>query len=134
MVLAILGAALGAECAGLSMALGAFVLGMMLSGSAFQQRIEAIVGRATATYEVDLRQPFMPRTCAHQRVGPAQEQRSDRHRYPDPQHGKVEFVAIDDARQVCSPEEHESELPACDSIAAMRSAPPWPSRYHRASP
>jgi len=43
-VLAILGAALGAECAGLSMALGAFVLGMMLSGSAFQQRIEAIVG------------------------------------------------------------------------------------------
>src|SRR5262249_1223313 len=43
-LLAILRAALGADWAGLSMALGAFVLGMQLSGSAFQQRIEAIVG------------------------------------------------------------------------------------------
>jgi len=43
-LLAILAAALGADWAGLSMALGAFVLGMMLSGSAFKERIEAIVG------------------------------------------------------------------------------------------
>jgi glutathione-regulated potassium-efflux system protein KefB len=43
-LLAILGAALAAEWAGLSMALGAFVLGMLLSSSAYQERIEAIVG------------------------------------------------------------------------------------------
>jgi glutathione-regulated potassium-efflux system protein KefB len=43
-LLAILGAALAAEWAGLSMALGAFVLGMMLSSSALQERIEAIIG------------------------------------------------------------------------------------------
>jgi len=43
LLLAILGAALGAEAAGLSMALGAFILGMTLSQSAFEERIEAIV-------------------------------------------------------------------------------------------
>lgn len=43
-LLAILGAAMAAEWAGLSMALGAFVLGMRLSSSAFQERIEAIIG------------------------------------------------------------------------------------------
>jgi len=42
-LLAVLGASLSAEAAGLSMALGAFVLGMALSGSPFQRRIEAVV-------------------------------------------------------------------------------------------
>src|SRR5262245_54216359 len=43
-LLAILGSALAAERAGLSMALGAFVLGMLLSSSAFHERIESIIG------------------------------------------------------------------------------------------
>jgi len=43
-LLAILGAALAAEWAGLSMALGAFVLGMLLSSSTLRERIETIVG------------------------------------------------------------------------------------------
>jgi glutathione-regulated potassium-efflux system protein KefB len=43
-LLAILGASLFAEAVGLSMALGAFVLGMVLSGSSFQRRIEGVVG------------------------------------------------------------------------------------------
>jgi glutathione-regulated potassium-efflux system protein KefB len=42
-LLAILGASLSAEAAGLSMALGAFVLGMALSGSPFRHRIETVV-------------------------------------------------------------------------------------------
>jgi glutathione-regulated potassium-efflux system protein KefB len=41
--LAILGSAVAAEWAGLSMALGAFLTGMMLSGSEFQPRIDKIV-------------------------------------------------------------------------------------------
>jgi glutathione-regulated potassium-efflux system protein KefB len=41
--LAIVGAAVGAEWAGLSMALGAFVIGMMLSQSEFEERIDGIV-------------------------------------------------------------------------------------------
>jgi glutathione-regulated potassium-efflux system ancillary protein KefC len=42
-LLAILGVSLSAEAAGLSMALGAFVLGMALTGSPFERRIEAVV-------------------------------------------------------------------------------------------
>jgi glutathione-regulated potassium-efflux system protein KefB len=41
--LAILGSALAAEWAGLSMALGAFLTGMMLSQSEFQRRIDGLV-------------------------------------------------------------------------------------------
>jgi glutathione-regulated potassium-efflux system protein KefB len=41
--LAIVGAAVAAEWAGLSMALGAFLTGMMLSGSEYQARIDKIV-------------------------------------------------------------------------------------------